>query len=193
MKPNFALVLLVLLAFGVSLRAEDWTTIGGTVYRDVKVLKTEPDAVTIIYRDGGALIPLKLLPDDLQKRFHYDPSKARAAADERIRNDESNFKALSAERLQAAELEKKKQAKELAQQQAARAYLKSLSDSYNGVDFGSLLMDPNNFVGGNVWNHLTNDPTPHYNKDGILEAAPQAQTAPGPLVPANGATTGNAP
>lgn len=81
----------------LSLRAEDWTTISGKFYPQVKVVKVEADAVTILYRDGGALIPLILLPDDLQKKFHYDAAVAKAAADARDRADLENARALRAE------------------------------------------------------------------------------------------------
>jgi hypothetical protein len=77
---------------------EDWTTTEGKVYREVKVLKAEPDAVSILYRDGGALIPLAKLPLDLQKRFHYDPASARIAAEARAQADAQNAAALQAEK-----------------------------------------------------------------------------------------------
>ncbi len=70
----------------------------GRVYRDVKVLRSEPDAVTILYRDGGALIPLANLPPDVQKRFHYDPVGAEAAAQARAQVETQNAAALRAEK-----------------------------------------------------------------------------------------------
>jgi hypothetical protein len=54
----------------------------------------------ILYRDGGALIPLIMLPDDLQKRFHYNASVAKAAADARELADFESARALRAEHLQ---------------------------------------------------------------------------------------------
>jgi hypothetical protein len=98
MKITFsALFLGALLLSAISVRAEDWTTIDGKAYPQVTVLKVEPDAVTILYRDGGALIPLVKLPDDLQKKFHYDPAVAKAAADARDQADFENARALRAE------------------------------------------------------------------------------------------------
>ena len=88
---------LALIAALFPLRAETWTTISGMVYPQVTVLKVEPDAVTILYCNGGALIPLKLLPPDLQKRFHYNPYVAQAAADARAATDLKNTIALHAE------------------------------------------------------------------------------------------------
>src|SRR5277367_2921755 len=94
MKLIFCLVFLLGI---VSVRAEDWTTITGKQYPDVTVLKVDPDAVTILYRDGGALIPLIELPENLQTRFHYDPAAAKAAADARDQADFENARALRAE------------------------------------------------------------------------------------------------
>jgi beta-glucanase (GH16 family) len=60
--------------------AEDWATSDGKTYRQITVVKIEDDAVTILDEDGGALVPLAVLPPDLQQRFHYDPDKAKMAA-----------------------------------------------------------------------------------------------------------------
>jgi hypothetical protein len=103
MKITFpTLFLAVFLLGGMSLRAEDWTTIDGKVYPQIKVIKVETDAVTILYRDGGALIPLIMLPDDLQKKFHYNAALAKAAADARDQADFENARALRAEQQQLA-------------------------------------------------------------------------------------------
>jgi hypothetical protein len=77
--------------------AEDWTTTDGTSYKEVKVIRVEDDAITILYRDGGALIPIFKLPPALQKRFDYDPVKAKAAAEARAKADAENAKELQAE------------------------------------------------------------------------------------------------
>src|SRR5271155_1967408 len=106
MKPYriFPILLAAIFLIGssLSLRAEDWKTIDGKVYQNVTVLHCDPDAVTILHKDGGALIPLELLPDDLQKRFHYDPAKAKAAADQRMQQEIADARALRAEREQLA-------------------------------------------------------------------------------------------
>lgn len=80
-----------------SLRADDWKTADGKVYQAVQVIAADPDAVTILYKDGGALVPLVNLPPDIQKQFNYDPAKAKAAAEARAKDDEANAKALQAE------------------------------------------------------------------------------------------------
>ncbi len=77
--------------------AEDWTTTDGKKYEDVRIVKVEDDAITVIYKEGGALIAMTKLPPELQKRFSYDPVKAKAAADARAKADASNAKDLQAE------------------------------------------------------------------------------------------------
>jgi hypothetical protein len=81
--------------------AENWTTTDGKVYQDVQVIHAEPDAVTILHHDGGALVPLAQLPADLQQRFHYDVPKAEAAADRRAKDESDSARALQAERREA--------------------------------------------------------------------------------------------
>jgi hypothetical protein len=61
-------------------RADDWTTTDGKTYKDVTVVKVEDDAVTILDHDGGARIALSNLNSTLQAKFHYDPAKAKIAA-----------------------------------------------------------------------------------------------------------------
>jgi hypothetical protein len=96
------------------LLAEDWKTIDGTVYKDVRVVRVEDDAITIIYKDGGALVPLFKLPHDLQDRFDYDPAKAKAAAEARSKSDVENAKALQAEIEMADKIKHDQQVKDAA-------------------------------------------------------------------------------
>ncbi len=73
-------ILAFLILLALPALAEDWQTTDGKTYQEVKVIKVEADAVTILYRDGGARVSLSVLPADLQQKFHYDPEKAEAAA-----------------------------------------------------------------------------------------------------------------
>jgi len=116
---------LVMVLLALPLYAEDWKTTDGKVYQDVKVIKVEDDAVTVLFKDGGALIPLIKLTPDLQKKFAYDPVKAKVAADARAKADAENQKKLDAEKaladkqkLQQAIQDDKAQAKAEAATQA---------------------------------------------------------------------------
>lgn len=84
--------------------AEDWTTTDGMYYQNVRVIRVEDDAITIIYKDGGALVPLFKLPPDLQKKFDYDPVKAKIAAEARAKADAENARLLQLEIEQADKL-----------------------------------------------------------------------------------------
>ena len=96
--------------------AEDWTTTDGTKYQNVRVIRVEDDAITILYKDGGALIPLFKLPPDIQERFDYDPKKAKLAAEARAKADAENAKQLQAE----IELADKMRQDQLVKDQQAR-------------------------------------------------------------------------
>jgi FKBP-type peptidyl-prolyl cis-trans isomerase len=131
-----AITVLALIAFSLAARSEDWVTSDGTTYKDVKVLKVDADAVTIIDQDGGALVPLAKLGPVLQKRFGYDPAKAKVAAEERDKADMDNIKALQAEK-------DKMNAEQIAGVQAM-AKADSATNSTNG-----------NFNPGSTPDHLT--------------------------------------
>ena len=127
-------VVLLLVGSGL-LRAEDWTTTDGTHYQNVVVLKVEADAVTILDRDGGGLVPLSKLPPDLQKRLGYDPAKAALAAAKRAATDQQNEQKLKKE----AEVVADERKKEEAEVKAARAKAAANSaatgpDYFSGVD-----------------------------------------------------------
>jgi len=134
----------MLLAAAIS-RAEDWTTLDGKVYVKVTVVKTEPDAVTILYRDGGALVPLTNLPADLQQRFQYDPEKARAAADERAKDEAESAVALRVEIMQKKELQRELFA---AQKEAEKARkLRERLERMGAYNNEPAVLEPQNHTG----------------------------------------------
>jgi hypothetical protein len=109
-----AYILLFALTFSSAnpVAAEDWTTTDGMNYKNVRVVRVEDDAITIIYKDGGALIPIFKLPPDLQERFSYNPIKAKAAADARSKADAQNAKELQAEIELAEKMKRQQQIKD---------------------------------------------------------------------------------
>ena len=112
-KSRFLILLLALIAFPVV--AEDWTTTDGTKYENVRVIQVEDDAVTIIYKNGGALVFLYKLPPALQQKFDYDPVKAKIAAERRAKEDAENAAALQKE-IEQAEVVKHNQQVQIANQ-----------------------------------------------------------------------------
>ncbi len=109
-KAIFILLILALSTF--SAVAEDWTTTDGMYYQNVRVVRVEDDAITIIYKDGGALVPLFKLPPDLQKKFDYDPVKAKVAAESRAKADTENARLLQLEILQAEKIKQQQMVKD---------------------------------------------------------------------------------
>jgi hypothetical protein len=153
MKTNHSpavFVAWVLLAlFVASLRAEDWKTTDGKVYQNVTVAKTEPDAVTILYRDGGALVPLANLPADLQKRFNYDPAKAKLTADARAKEDAENARALQVEMALAKKLQAARDAKDKAKQKEIADRKKADEAQYhNRMPAEPIVLEPQNHPNG---------------------------------------------
>jgi hypothetical protein len=73
--------------------AADWTTTDGKTYKNVKVIKQDETSVTILDDDGGAVVPLVNLPNDLQKKFNYDPAKIQA--EQKQKTDEQKAVALA--------------------------------------------------------------------------------------------------
>ena len=145
--PSMAIArtMLFLALFTTSLWAEDWTTSDGKVYPNVTVVKAEPDAVTILYRDGGALVPLGCLPADLQKRFHYDPARAEAAEDQRARDELESEMALQAEIKKLKDLKKEIRSAQKAAAEAER--LKDLQAKLAAYSFEPAVLEPQNHNG----------------------------------------------
>ena len=70
----------LVLVWSVSCFAGDLTTLDGTIYRDVKVIKVEVDGLTVTHAGGAGKIKFVTLPEDVRKQYNYDPAKAEAAA-----------------------------------------------------------------------------------------------------------------
>jgi len=120
-KTSAVKAIYIVIALGIcssTAWAEDWTTTDGTKYQDVRVIRVEDDAITILYKDGGALIPILKLPPKLQQKFDYDPVKAKIAADARSKADAENAKQLQAE----IELSNKMKQSQAVKDAAARGY-----------------------------------------------------------------------
>jgi hypothetical protein len=77
-------------------RAEDWT-VNGKDYHNVTVGQVEPDRVHITYDGGVGTVMLSDLTPELQKRFDYDPQKAKASTDARDKASAEAQKEMAAE------------------------------------------------------------------------------------------------
>jgi hypothetical protein len=93
MRPMLLMFLLVL-----PIRADDWT-VEGKDFHNVKVGQVDPDKVHITYDGGIGTVLLSDLTPELQKRFGYDPAKAKATIDA---NEKARLKAVADDQAMAA-------------------------------------------------------------------------------------------
>ena len=68
----------VILCFASVAFAEDFKTISGKEYKNVKVSRVEPDGIVLISKSGISKIYFTELPKEVQDRFHYDAAQAAA-------------------------------------------------------------------------------------------------------------------
>ena len=55
---------------------DTFTTKAGKTYKDVEVIGVAPDGVTVKSADGVVKLFFSGLPEDIQKKYGYDPKKA---------------------------------------------------------------------------------------------------------------------
>ncbi|PYJ51892.1 MAG: hypothetical protein DME87_01570 [Verrucomicrobia bacterium] len=85
---------LLILSFAPVVLADDFKTIEGKEYKNVKVSRVEPDGIVLITKAGISKVYFTELPKAVQERFNYDPEKAPAysaeqnAALEQLRNQQ---------------------------------------------------------------------------------------------------------
>ena len=71
------LAILAALSASIAL-ADDFKTIEGKEYKNVKVSRVEPDGIVLITKSGISKVYFVELPKEVQQRFNYDPQKATA-------------------------------------------------------------------------------------------------------------------
>ena len=76
MNKGIAAALMVMIGAAVAAQTNSTLTVGEVIYTNAVFGAVTPYAVTIKHSTGVAEVPLSELPDDLQKRFGYDPQKA---------------------------------------------------------------------------------------------------------------------
>ena len=95
--PTF--VILIVCFASIAL-ADDFKTIDGKEYKNVKVSRVEPDGIVLMTKSGISKVYFTELPKEVQERFNYDAAKATAFSAEQA----ANQKALN---MQRQELEQK--------------------------------------------------------------------------------------
>jgi hypothetical protein len=71
------LVILIVCFVSIAL-ADDFKTIDGKEYKNVKVSRVEPDGIVLVTKSGISKVYFTELPKDVQQRFNYDPEQAAA-------------------------------------------------------------------------------------------------------------------
>jgi hypothetical protein len=75
---TIAMTLIVCAVTSIAL-ADDFTTNNGKEYKNATVTQVEADGIVVRTKVGISKLYFTELPEDVQKRFHYDPGKAAAA------------------------------------------------------------------------------------------------------------------
>ncbi len=96
LKRAAAVAVLVLLLLPAWTLAGDVTTLSGTTFREVRLVRVEPDGVIWEHANGIVKVDFTDLPKSVQRAYHYDAGKAAA--------------------FQAAQIQARQQAASLAQQ-----------------------------------------------------------------------------
>ena len=90
------LILIVCLA-SIAL-ADDFKTINGKEYKNVKVSRVEPDGIVLMTKSGISKVYFTELPKEVQQRFNYDPKKAAAYLRQKAKATRKNNEQLAKER-----------------------------------------------------------------------------------------------
>src|SRR5438034_7860617 len=94
--------------------ADDFKTVNGKEYKNATVSRVEPDGIVIKFSGGIVKIPFTELSQDLQEKYHYDPTAAAsyAAADAAARQRFAQEQAEQQQRLAAEDAARKRAAGE---------------------------------------------------------------------------------
>ena len=106
MIPPFLSIFILVALFASLALADDFKTNNGKEYKNATVTQVEADGIVVRTKTGILKLYFTELPEDAQKRFHYDPQKAAAAQDAAVRQTEELNKANK----QAEELDKQRKA-----------------------------------------------------------------------------------
>jgi len=88
----------LILCFASAAFADDFKTIDGKEYKNVKVSRVEPDGIVLTTKSGISKVYFTELPKEARERFHYDPEKAagysaeQTAALEQLRKQQEEAK-----------------------------------------------------------------------------------------------------
>jgi hypothetical protein len=84
MRATFAVIVTV--CFATIAPADDFKTIDGKEYKNVKVKRVDPDGIVLRTKSGISKLYFTELPKEVQERFHYDAAKGNAYSAEQNAN-----------------------------------------------------------------------------------------------------------
>ena len=92
-----ALAIIAALSASIAL-ADDFKTIDGKEYKNVKVKRVEPNGIVLVSKSGISKVYFVELPKEVQQRFNYDPKKAAAYLRQKAKATRKNNEQLAKER-----------------------------------------------------------------------------------------------
>jgi hypothetical protein len=119
---------------------DDFTTLKGKEYKNAKVSRVEADGVVLVYKSGVVKVYFDELPEQIQKRFGYDPAKAeneRKSLEEKRIEEQKSAERQRVERDEKAEadLKQAEQKFQAAERRAGEAYESAAKGILSGQVF----------------------------------------------------------
>ncbi len=207
--PGAIVALLISLSFPGWARAEDVTTLAGTTYHEVRMVRVEPDGVTWEHSTGIVKVDFTDLPEAVRRTYHYDAKRATAFRDaqtqaqqqfaaqqlqaqreaeaHRVQRFQAQIAAAPAGTGQPGEFVYRRRAAEVAAEQSVGEGIsaKKAAENFRTKDDGTmwdrrLWAVPKLIFGGNAFDGVAFDPKTDFNSH---EFQIGAHHAPGPFAP----------
>ncbi len=93
-----ATLVILIVCLALIALADDFKTIDGKEYKNVKVKRVEPDGIVLVSKSGISKVYFVALPKEVQQRFNYDPKKAAAYLRQKAKATRKNNEQLAKER-----------------------------------------------------------------------------------------------
>jgi|SRR5437870_7089714 len=103
MISPFSKSFILLVCLAAAALADDFKTIDGKEYKNVKISRVEPDGLVLSSKSGISKVYFTELPKEVQERFHYDAAKGDAYSAEQTANQEALYKQRQESERQRAE------------------------------------------------------------------------------------------
>jgi len=126
------LTLSAALMLAATARADEpqtFVTTKGERFEKGRVTEVTPATITIVHAAGIARVPLSELPVEVQKRFNYDPDKAKAWLDQIVEQERQRAITAENQRKAAAAERRAKQIEIEAELARMRAAMRAVYDS----------------------------------------------------------------